>query len=43
MEGHLEKLLEDAKTPPAERKEAENLLAGVGELKCEELGAALTK
>jgi hypothetical protein len=43
LEGHLEKLLEDKATTAAARKEAENLLAGVGELKCEELGAALTK
>ena len=43
LEGHLEKLLEDKATTAAARKEAANLLAGVGELKCEELGAALTK
>ena len=45
LEACLEGLLEDAKAPlaPAARKEAENLLAGVGELKCEELGAAIVK
>ncbi|GAB4820588.1 hypothetical protein N2152v2_007634 [Parachlorella kessleri] len=45
LEGHLEALLEDRKHPltAEQTREARELLAGVGELKAAELGAALKK
>jgi len=45
LENTLEALLEDKKNPLSaeERKEVNNLLASVGELKMDDLGAALTK
>ena len=45
LEGALETLLEDTKSPPTEEeaKAARDLLARVGELCSEELGAALTQ
>ncbi|KAG2429717.1 hypothetical protein HYH02_013974 [Chlamydomonas schloesseri] len=43
LEGHLEALLEDKKNPvsPEKAKEIRDLLAGVGELKADTMGAAL--
>ncbi|WIA35437.1 hypothetical protein OEZ86_003878 [Tetradesmus obliquus] len=45
LEAAIEAALEDTKAPlsPEARKEAEDMLAGVGEMRAEALGAALTK